>query len=166
MIIKRASFAAVAATALLLAGCSGGGSSDADSTAQESSAPSSVASSSAPTPSQASVAPAGDQSKQDACQIIITSFNDVTSASGDIDTSDPQAAVTRFKELASKVKGDFSQITNAEIAPAAQNATQTLDQYVAFLEGVMADPSKASGLGEQITALQESFTQAGTACAG
>lgn len=166
MIIKRASFAAFAATALLLAGCSGGGSSDADSPAQESSAPSGAASSAAPSSSQAAAAPAGDQSKQDACQIIISSFNDVTEASGEINTSDPQAAVDRFKELATKVQGDFSQITNADIAPAAQNASSTLNQYVTFLEGVIADPSTASGLSEQVSALQESFTQAGTACAG
>lgn len=161
MTITRASaaFGALAAAALLLAGCSGGASSDAAPTTAESTAPSPVSSSPAP-------AADGDQSKQDACQIIISSFNDVTEASGEINTSDPQAAVDRFKELATKVQGDFSQITNADIAPAAQNASATLNQYVTFLEGVIADPSTASGLSEQVTALQESFTQAGTACAG
>lgn len=166
MTIKRASFAAVAAAALLLAGCSGGGSSDADSAAQQSTAPSPVASSPAPSQTPSTVAPAGEQSTQDACQIIMASFNDVTAASSDINTSDPQAAVDSFKELATKVQGDFSQITNEEIAPVAQNASQTLSQYVTFLEGVMADPSTASGLSEQVTALQESFTQAGNACTG
>ncbi|WP_298872384.1 hypothetical protein [uncultured Microbacterium sp.] len=166
MIIKRASFAAVAATALLLAGCSGGGSSDAAGAAAESASPSPASSSPAPASTEASSAATGEQSAQEACQIIISSFNDVTTASSEISTSDPQAAVTRFKELASKVQSDFSQITNGDIAPAAQNASQTLDEYVTFLEGVMADPSTASGLGDQVTALQESFTQAGTACAG
>ncbi|MEZ3158712.1 hypothetical protein AB1K56_17480 [Microbacterium sp. BWR-S6Y] len=165
MTITRASaaFGALAAAALLLAGCSGGASSDAAPTTAESTAPSPVSSSPAPA---ASAAADGDQSKQDACQIIITSFNDVTEASGEINTSDPQAAVDRFKEIATKVQGDFSQITNADIAPAAQNASATLNQYVTFLEGVIADPSTASGLSEQVTALQESFTQAGTVCAG
>lgn len=165
MTITRASaaFGALAAAALLLAGCSGGASSDAAPTTAASTAPSPVSSSPAPA---ASAAADGDQSKQDACQIIITSFNDVTEASGEINTSDPQAAVDRFKELATKVQGDFSQITNADIAPAAQNASATLNQYVTFLEGVIADPSTASGLSEQVTALQESFTQAGSARAG
>lgn len=163
MIIKRASFAVVAA-ALLLTGCSGNASTDADTAAPESTAPSAAASSFAPSPSQSSVAPAGAQSKQDACQIIIASFTDVTEASSDISSSDPQTAVTRFKELASKVQGDFSQITNEEVAPAAQNASATLNEYVTFLEGVIADPSTANGLSDQVTALQESFTQAGTVC--
>lgn len=165
MIIKRTPLALVAASALLLlAGCSGGGSSaEGDANAAAPTAESSATSQAA---TQESSAPAGDQSKAEACEIVTSSFSDVTEASGSIDTTDPQAALAGFKDLAAKVDSNFSQITNAEVAPAAQNASASLNEYVTFLEGVIADPSTASGISEQVTALQESFTEAGTACAG
>ncbi|KZE41548.1 hypothetical protein [Microbacterium sp. T32] len=155
----RAPFAVGAAAALLLlAGCSGGGSAPDQGDAA---APSSAASSA---PSAA--APVAEQSKADACKIIIDSFTDVSQASSSMSTSDPAAAMATFKELVTKVQGDFQGITNTEIAPAAQDASTTLSNYVAFLEQVTADPSKASELGDQVTALQNSFSAAGKACEG
>lgn len=155
----RTPFALVAASALLLlAGCSGGGSTAAQDDA--------AASSAASAPAQESAAPVADQSKDDACQIVIASFTDVTQASSSMSSSDPEAAMATFRDLAAKVQTDFAGIANAEIAPYAQDASATLNDYVAFIEGLTADPSKASALTEQVTALQESFTAAGTACAG
>ncbi|PNW08443.1 hypothetical protein DEU35_2921 [Microbacterium sp. AG157] len=165
MIIKRAPFALVAASALLLlAGCSGGSgtaeSSDdsmADggtTTTQETTAPA--------TPS----APAGDQTKAEACDIVREQFQAVSGAGSTVNSSDPQATLTAFKQLASDVGTQFSSITNEEIAPSAQKASGALNDYAAYLETVVADPSKASGLSDQISTLQASFTEAATACAG
>lgn len=152
----RTPLALVAASALLvLVGCSGGGAST------DASAPDTSASS-----AQQSAAPAAEQSKADACEIIIASFTDVSQATSSMSSSDPAAAMATFKDLVSKVQGDFQGITNAEIAPLAQDASTTLSNYVTFLEELTADPSKASGVTEQVTALQNSFTAAGTACQG
>lgn len=158
----RAPFALAAASALLLlAGCSAGG--GAETTTAASAAPS--ASTSAASSPDSAEAESG-QSKADACQIVIASFSDVASTSQAMDTSDPQGTLAAFAALTQKVQGDFSRITNEEIAPAAQKAGAQLDEYSAFLEGFMADPTRASELGAQVTALQESFTEAGTACQG
>ncbi|MDT0117901.1 hypothetical protein Q9R20_12980 [Microbacterium sp. PRF11] len=159
----RTSFAVLAASALLLlAGCSGGTTAPAD-TASESAAATPAATAAA---TSAAAAATTGQSKADACQIIISSFTDVTQASSEISTSDPQAAVATFRTLADKVTADFAQISNAEIAPVAQKASAQLGEYVTFLDSVVSDPSKVSGLSDQVTALQESFTEAGTACQG
>lgn len=155
----RAPFAiGTAAVLLLLAGCSGGGSA---SDQGDAAAPSSAASS-----TSEAAAPTTDQSKADACKIVIDSFTDVSQASSTMSTSDPQAAMATFKDLTAKVQSDFQGISNAEIAPLAQEASAALGDYVTFLEAITADPSKASELGDQVTALQNSFTAAGTACQG
>lgn len=165
MIKTRTSFALVAASALLLlTGCSGGGDSnakeaDTNDTAGTSEASSSAQASSAP-------APAGDQSKADACQIVQEQFQAVSQAGSSIDTSDPQATLTQFRELATQVDTEFGGITNEEVAPAAQKASGALNEYATFLEGLIADPNTASGLSDQVTALQESFTDAATVCTG
>lgn len=162
LISTRAPFALVAASALfLIAGCSAGG---APSTTAESAAPSTSAESTTSSSDDASAT--GGQSKADACQIIIASFNDVASTSQSMDTSDPEGTLAAFNTLTEKVKGDFARISNEEIAPAAQKAAAQLDAYSGFLESFMADPTKVSELGTQVTALQESFTEAGTACQG
>jgi hypothetical protein len=163
LITTRAPFALIAASALLLlAGCSAGG---APSSTADSAAPSG-AGSATPGGSSPDAAADGGQSKADACQIIIASFNDVASTSQSIDTSDPEGTRAAFAALTEKVQSDFAQITNEEIAPAAQKAGAQLDAYSAFLESFIADPTKASELGPQVSALQESFTEAGTACQG
>ncbi|MDR6691068.1 ABC-type glycerol-3-phosphate transport system substrate-binding protein [Microbacterium sp. 1154] len=166
MITKRVPFALVAASALLLlAGCSGGGSNTAESsddssvdggttTTQETTAPTTPA------------AAAGDQSKAEACDIVREQFQAVSGAGSTVDSSDPQATLTAFKQLASDVGTQFSSITNEEIAAPAQKASGALNDYAAYLETVIADPSKASGLSDQISTLQASFTEAATACAG
>ena len=80
-------------------------------------------------------------------------------------SSDPEAAMTSFKSLATNVDDAFSSITNTEVAPAAAQASGALNDYVAFLEGVVADPSGVDGLGEQVQTLQQSFTDAAAVCA-
>jgi len=166
MTISRTPFALIAASALLLlTGCSGGTSDTAESsddsmtdsgttTTQETTAPASPA------------AAAGDQSKAEACDIIRTQFQEVSGAGSTVDSSDPQATLAAFKDLASEVGTQFASITNDEVAPAAQKASGALNDYAAFLETVIADPSKASGLGDQVSTLQTSFTEAATVCAG
>jgi len=166
MITKRAPFALVAASALLLlAGCSGGGSNTAESS-DDSSADSGTTTTQETTAPTTPAAAAGDQSKAEACDIVREQFQAVSGAGSTVDSSDPQATLTAFKKLASDVGTQFSSITNEEIAAPAQKASGALNDYAAYLETVIADPSKASGLSDQISTLQASFTEAATACAG
>lgn len=161
MTTTRASFALVAASALLLlAGCSGSGPTTTAVESTPSAAPSSAASSPAPAADEAG------QPKADACQIIIASFNDVAATSEAIDTNDPDGTLAAFGALTEKVQADFSQITNTEIAPGAQKASEQLTEYSTFLQRLMGDPSQASELMTQVTALQQSFTEAATPCQG
>lgn len=166
MITKRAPFALVAASALLLlAGCSGGGSNTAESS-DDSSTDSGTTTTQETTAPTTPAAAAGDQSKAEACDIVREQFQAVSGAGSTVDSSDPQATLTAFKKLASDVGTQFSSITNEEIAAPAQKASGALNDYAAYLETVIADPSKASGLSDEISTLQASFTEAATACAG
>jgi len=153
----RVPFVLAAASALLLlAGCSGGGSASdqGDATAPTSTAPS----------ASASATPVAEQSKAEACEVVSTAFTEVTQASSTMSSSDPQAAMATFQELAATVRTDFEGITNTEIAPLARDASAALGEYVTFIEELAADPSKADGLSDQITALQTTYDAAAQAC--
>ncbi len=160
MTISRTSSALVVASALLLlAGCSGG------STAPEAEATRTVAPTSAPAEEEAA-ASEGGQSKAEACQILGTTFTELGTMGGELDMSDPQGTVTAFSDFADRMRIDLAEITNAEIAPAAQQAAAGMDEYAAYLESMLTDPSKAGELTDRVTAMQEDVMQAATACQG
>lgn len=144
---------ATAALALLLAGCSGGsGGASSEGPKNET--------------QQSSVPPAAaDQSKADACKIVQDGLTEFSTLSSEMDPSNPQGVLDKFKELSTKTSDSLASITNAEVKPAATKAATALGDYVTFLEAVIADPSKASDMTEKVTALQEGFTEVGTVCA-
>jgi hypothetical protein len=157
MLKKRYQLAVTtAALALLLTGCAGGSGS---TSSEPATAETQQSQSSAPEA-------ATDQSKADACKIVQDSFTEFGELSGSVDASDPQGALDGFKALSAKAGDALNGITNSEVKPAATKAAAALGEYVSFLETVISDPSKASDLSGQVTALQEGFTEAATVCAG
>ena len=145
---------AAASLLVLLVGCSGGrpipdqGAGAASSASAE----------------QEAAAPVADQSKADACQMLVTSLATISQSASTMSTTDPQAALATFKDAAGRAQNDLSGIANAEIAPLAQDVGAKLNDYVAFLESVSQDPSKASQIADQISAFQTSLATAVTAC--
>lgn len=156
MKIIRAPFVLLVASALLLGGCSAG---ESASDQGEAAAPTSAAPS-----APASATPIAEQSKADACRVMSTAFSEVTQAGSSMSSSDPETAMATIKDLAAKVRTDFEGITNPEIAPLAQDASDAVGDYVTFVEGVAADPSTASGMSDQITALQNTYDAVAQAC--
>lgn len=147
MFQKRSHIALVAASALLLlTGCSAGASQTGSANGAQSDAP------------------AAEQSKSEACDIVKARFEDFKQMASNSSSSDPQAAVTAFKDLAAKTNDSLTSITNSEVKPAATKAAAALSDYVAFLEKVLADPNEASAMSDQAKALQDGFTEAATVC--
>lgn len=151
MLKKRYHIAVVtAALALTLTGCTVGGTPTSSSTggAQQSSAPET-----------------SDQSKAEACQIVQDSLTEFSNLSSDMDASDPQGVIDKFKELSTSATSALGEITNAEVKPAATAAASALGEYVEFLQTAITDPSKLGDISSKVTGLQEAFTQVGTICA-
>ncbi len=142
--------AAVIAIGLMLAGCSGG-----TAPASESNKGGDDTTSEAMT----------NQSKSDACAIVQENLTEFSDLSSKLDPSDTQAMVDQFKQLSANTSEAFTSITNEDVAPAAKAAASGLNDYVVYLESVIADPSKASSISDEITALTESFTEVSTVCA-
>jgi len=155
---------AAAALALLLTGCSGGGGDAPAETPQGQTSQSAAPQSSAPAPT--AEAGSSGQTTAEACAIVQESFTTFSELNGTIDASDPQAAVDALGQLSEEASASFGQITNEEVKPAATQAVSALGEYVTFLQTVLSDPSKATEMNGQVTALQEGFTAAATVCAG
>jgi hypothetical protein len=81
-------------------------------------------------------------------------------------TTDPSAAVAALKTTEASMREAAGQITNAEIATAATGAADSMTEYVAFLDTVIADPANAdmTKLTEQVTSLQAGITGLGEVC--
>lgn len=142
--------AAIVAVGLMLAGCSGGA-----APASESTTGANAATSEATT----------NQSKTDACAIVQENLTEFSDLSSKLDPNDTQAMVDQFTELSANTSEAFTSITNADVAPAAKAAASGLNDYVEYLKSVIADPSQASSISAEITALTESFTEVSTVCA-
>ncbi|BAJ76256.1 hypothetical protein MTES_3292 [Microbacterium testaceum StLB037] len=163
MVIKRTSLLAVAAAALLLLG---GCSAAAPAEQSDASVNEDAGANENSTDAEETTESVSEQSTADACLIVQTEFAKVSKAGTEIDPADNEAAMVKFTELSDSMKTAFAGVTNEEVAPAATAASGALDQYVAFLQGAVADPTQLSELGNEIAALQEGFAQAGAVCAG
>jgi hypothetical protein len=154
MLKKRYHIAVVtAALALTLTGCTGGGGGGVTTSSSGGSVQSSAP------------AESGDQSKAEACQIVQDSLAEFSELSSDMNASDPQGVVDKFKELYTNATTSLGEITNAEVKPAATAAAAALGEYVEFLQTAISDPSKLGDMSAKVTALQESLTEVGTLCA-
>lgn len=153
--------AVVLALGILLAGCSGtsGSSSPEATTSAKQSAETTE------TETDTETETTTEQSKADACAVVQETLTEFSEVSAALDPSDTQAMVDQFKELSASSGAALTAITNVEVAPAASAAAAGLNDYVVFLETIITDPTQASALGDQITALTDSITEVSTVCA-
>lgn len=149
--LAAASFALLA---LLFTGCAAGGA-----------APAADGTSDAKTDTS-EAAPAGDQSKEEACELVKTTLAELEGLSS-VDTSDPAAALEAFKGAEQTVNETAAQISNAEVKTAADSAAAAMTEYVTYVDGMLADPANAdvSAMGDHLTALTEGITELTTVCA-
>lgn len=140
--------ASIALLALLFTGCAGGTSDAGDKKTDTADKPAATA-----------------QSKEDACDIMLTSLTELQSLSS-VDTSDPNAALAAFKEAQTKVDDAATQVTNEEVKPAADESAAALKGYVEFLDQVSTDPANAdvSKMGDHVQALTDGMTELSTVC--
>ncbi|MFK4730674.1 hypothetical protein ROT00_13370 [Agromyces mediolanus] len=145
--IAAVSFAAMA---LLLAGCASGGNAEGTAAKAEKQAE----------------APAAEQTKQEACTDVQSALQELSGLSS-VDASDPAAALAALKDASATVTETAAKVGNPEVKAAADQAATALDEYVVYLDGMVADPANAdiSAMSEHITSLQESVTELGTVCA-
>ncbi|WP_022889226.1 hypothetical protein [Agromyces italicus] len=147
--LAAASFALLA---LLLTGCAAG-------------APAADAGSKGDAKTDAA-APAADQSKEEACELVKTTLTELEGLSS-VDTSDPAAALEAFKGAEQTVSETAAQISNTEVKAAAGSAATAMTEYVTYVDGMLADPANAdvSAMGDHLTALTEGITELTTVCA-
>ncbi|UUE21436.1 hypothetical protein [Microbacterium sp. J1-1] len=140
--------ASIALLALLFTGCAAGAS-DSGSDAKPESADK----------------PAATQTKEEACDIMVTSLSDLQSLSS-VDTSDPNAALAAFKEAQGKVDDAAKQVSNDEVKPSADDSAAALKGYVDFLDQASSDPANVdvSKMSEHVQALTDSITELSTVC--
>ncbi|MFF2493721.1 hypothetical protein [Agromyces sp. NPDC058064] len=111
-------------------------------------------------------APAADQSKEEACELVKTTLTELEGLAS-VDTSDPAAALEAFKGAEQTVTETAAQISNSEVKPAADGAATAMTEYVTYVDGMLADPANAdvSAMGDHLTALTEGITELTTVCA-
>ncbi|MFK3676522.1 hypothetical protein ACI2IP_02255 [Microbacterium sp. NPDC090218] len=105
------------------------------------------------------------QTKEDACDIMLTSLTELQSLSS-VDTTDANAALAAFKEAQGKVDEAAKQISNEEVKPSADDSAAALKGYVDFLDQVSTDPANAdvSKMSDHVQALTDSITELSTVC--
>lgn len=149
--IAAVSFAAMA---LLLTGCSAGGT----ATAEDAKAKA--------TEKAVEVEVAADQSKDEACEIVKTTLVELQGLAS-VDTTDMNAAVEAFKGAEATVREAAAQVSNADVKPVIDTAATAMGEYVVFIDGVVADPANAdlTAMSEHLTKLQTSTVELTTVCA-
>lgn len=114
----------------------------------------------------AEAAPAADQSKEEACVLVKTTLTELEGLAS-VDTSDPAAALEAFKGAEQTVSETAAQISNKDVKAAADNAATAMTEYVAYVDGMIADPANAdiSAMSDHMTALTEGITELTVVCA-
>ncbi|MFF2274300.1 hypothetical protein [Agromyces sp. NPDC058126] len=113
-----------------------------------------------------SAAPEAGQSKEADCAIVKTTLTELEGLSS-VDTSDPAAALEAFKGAEQTVKETAAQVSDADVKAAADSAAAAMTAYVAYVDGMLADPANAdvSAMGDHLTALTEGITELTVVCA-
>lgn len=150
--VRRLAVPAFLALALLVSGCS---------------APASTGGAShSPQPTTSAAAPASNQTKTDACQVVQDVLFDVGALSG-VDTSDPQAALDALKGAQEKLEAAATKVSHADVKPAVDTAATAIGDFVEFFETMLDDPENADidGVSERVENFKDSLLALGTACA-
>ncbi len=152
--VRRLAVPAALALALLVTGCSAPAGNGAADRSQS------------PAPATSSAAPASDQSKTDACQVVQDVLFDVGSLSG-VDTTDPQGALDALQGAQEKLDASAAKVTHADVKPAVDNAATAIGDFVDFFEQIMSDPENADidGMSERVENFKDSLLALGEACA-
>jgi hypothetical protein len=145
----------LAALALLFTGCAAQGTAGSEDTKGESSAEATK-----PEPEAEA-----DQTKDEACEIVKTSMEELTGLAS-VDTTDPGAALAAFDSVKASLTEASAQISNEEVAPLAAGAADAVTAYSETIAAISADPASAdmTKIGEQAGALQTSMTELVTVC--
>ena len=144
----------LAALALLFTGCAAAG------TAGENTKGESSAEATTPKPEAAA-----DQTKDEACEIVKTSMEELTGLAS-VDTTDPGAALAAFESVKTSLTEASGKISNEEVAPLASGAAGAVAAYSEIIAAISADPASVdmTKITEQAGALQTSMTDLATAC--
>ena len=144
---------------LLFAGCA------AQPLAAEKSAPATAT----PEPTTEAVA---EQSVADACAVLVEGaqgFMAFSSMSESMAAAmeDPEGTVAQLETAGEAFSLAVQQVSNAEVQPVALEADVTMQAYIVYLRGIIADPADVdvNALGPQVDALTSSFTAIGQVCA-
>jgi hypothetical protein len=162
MSTKHVSVLATAAlAAVLLAGCSSGGSTTAEGTQD-------TGTSSAPT--KAAEEQSGSQSKADACQAFESKVRSAAEGLQSEATklqSDPQAAVAKLKELDADIDDGVDAVSNTEVKGKAEAFQSAYGDMVTRLEAITKDPESAdlNAFQDSATAVQTAGTDFDSTCA-
>lgn len=146
---RRITAIAIASVAILgLAGCS----SSSDEAADDQTTT---------TDESTEAAPAGDQSVEDACGIIIPAMSEAGSAV-DLSTAgdDPQATIDQFNEFVSTLGDAADQVTNEEVKPQIDTIYEAYSTLGEAMQKALVDQD-TSALSE-ITTIQSDVTDATT----
>jgi hypothetical protein len=127
---------ALAATGLLLAGCSA------------------AAAPSTQTAKQACSVLSGD---------LASSATELSTAFSSIQT-DPQGAETALAKFDASLKKSTTKVTNSKIKTAAANTSKAIDAMDSDLKSYIKDSSRTAGLQASATQVQNTFGKLGTLC--
>lgn len=144
----------LAALALLFTGCAATGTADENTKGEASSE-------SAESEPKADA----DQTKDEACEIVKTSLEELTGLSS-VDMSDPGAALAAFESAKTALTEASGEISNDEVAPLASGAAEAVTAYSEIIAAISADPASVdmTKITEQAGALQTSMTELVTVC--
>jgi hypothetical protein len=145
----------LAALALLFTGCAAAGTAAGENTKGEASSESAESE---------SKADAG-QTKDEACEIVKTSLEELTGLSS-VDMTDPGAALAAFESAKTALTEASGKISNEEVAPLASGAAGAVTAYSEIIAAISTDPASVdmTKISEQAGALQTSMTELVTVC--
>ena len=161
--------ATAALAAVLLTGCSAGGSTTGTGSASQGATTGANSSGSSSAPTEAADA-SGTQSKADACQafeIKVRSAAEGLQSQAAKLQSDPAAAVAKLKELDSSIDDGVAAVTNTEVKGKAEAFQSAYGDMVTRLEAITKDPKSAdlSAFQSSATAVQTAGTDFDKTCA-
>jgi PBP1b-binding outer membrane lipoprotein LpoB len=148
--------AGIALAALLLTGCSAGGSDEASGE------------SSSAAPEETSVA-AEPQTAEESCEILKAGVEDtLTELQSGLSTiqTDPDAAAAAVTSLAAAFGDTAEDVTNEDVRAVADDATTALTDFSAVIADYANDPTNADQtvVMDSATAVQDAMTQLQTTC--
>lgn len=109
---------------------------------------------------------AADQSKEDACGIIMDGLTDLSADSSELMTATTEGDTDKVTEIASALNDQISglndQVTNAEVSEVFSSFAESYDTIITISEEAAADPASAADKMTELTDATEALTTAQT----